>query len=151
MIDDLRTRIAAVEPAIRTDFGQLLEDDIGDLTGGVPQPIDVKVFGEDQATLQETARRIAAIASRVRGVEDVFDGITIAGPALRLETRPLELARRGLTTDDLQREVEAATVGSVAGDRPHRRAGLRRPRLHPPRRRPGRASPSAAGTASRSR
>src|SRR5262249_54094255 len=44
VIDELRTRIAAAEPAIHTDFGQLLEDDIGDLSGGVPQPIDVKIF-----------------------------------------------------------------------------------------------------------
>ncbi len=82
----------------------------------MPQPIDVKVFGEDQTILQDTARRVAAVVSRVPGVEDVFDGITIAGPALRLETRRAELARRGLSTVDLQREVEAATVGTVAGD-----------------------------------
>ena len=53
VIDALRTAIAAVEPAIQTDFGQLLEDDIGDLTGGAPQPIEVKVFGEDQDQLAD--------------------------------------------------------------------------------------------------
>lgn len=47
VIEILRRRIAAIEPAINTDFGQLLEDNIGDLTGGTPQPIDVKVFGEE--------------------------------------------------------------------------------------------------------
>ena len=51
VMDDLRARIQAAEPAIATDFGQLLEDDIGDLTGGVPQPIDIKVFGSDPALL----------------------------------------------------------------------------------------------------
>jgi len=51
VMDDLRARIAAVEPAINTDFGQLLEDNIGDLTGGTPQPIDVKIFGSDPAVL----------------------------------------------------------------------------------------------------
>jgi CzcA family heavy metal efflux pump len=116
IIDDLRQGIARVEPAIVTDFGQLMEDDIGDLTGGVPQPIDVKVFGDDQALLERTARRIAAILGGVRGVEDVFDGITIAGPALHLETRSAELARRGLTTEDLQQAIEASLVGTVAGD-----------------------------------
>jgi CzcA family heavy metal efflux pump len=116
VIDDLRRRIGRVEPAIRTDFGQLLEDDIGDLTGGVPQPIDIKVFGEDQRQLQEKARQVAAIAREVPGVEDVFDGITIAGPALALKTKPAALARRGLTTEDLQAAVEQATVGTVAGD-----------------------------------
>ncbi len=116
VIDDLRTGIARVEPAIVTDFGQLMEDDIGDLTGGVPQPIDIKVFGEDQGLLEKTARQIAAIMGGVRGVEDVFNGITIAGPALHLETRPSELARRGLTTEDLQQAIEASLVGTVAGD-----------------------------------
>jgi CzcA family heavy metal efflux pump len=116
VIDDLRTRIAEVEPAIHTDFGQLLEDNIGDLTGGVPQPIDIKIFGENQQQLQDKAREVAAIASKVPGVEDVFDGITIAGPALALKTKPAALARRGLTTEDLQAAVEQATVGTVAGD-----------------------------------
>ncbi|HXB54653.1 MAG TPA: efflux RND transporter permease subunit [Vicinamibacteria bacterium] len=114
--DDLRQRIHAAEPAIRTDFGQLLEDNIGDLTGGVPQPIDIKVFGEDQATLQEKARRVAEIVRGVQGVEDVFDGIVIAGPALQVRARPLELARHGLTTEDLHEAIQPALVGTVAGD-----------------------------------
>ncbi len=116
VIDDLRGRIARVEPAIHTDFGQLLEDNIGDLTGGVPQPIEVKIFGESQDELQARARQTAAILAKVPGVEDVFDGITIAGPALDLKVRPGALARRGLTTEDLATAVEPATVGTVAGD-----------------------------------
>jgi CzcA family heavy metal efflux pump len=116
VIDDLRARIARVEPGIHTDFGQLLEDNIGDLTGGVPQPIDVRIFGEDQQQLQEKAREAAAVIEKVPGVEDVFDGITIAGPALDLAAKPAALARRGLTTDDLHAAIEPATVGTVAGD-----------------------------------
>ncbi len=116
VIDALRSGIEKVEPAIQTDFGQLLEDDIGDLSGGVPQPIEVKVFGEDQAVLQQKARQIAAILSRLRGVEDVFDGITIAGPALDLRVKSYELARRSITTEDLQRQVAAALLGTVASD-----------------------------------
>ena len=113
VIDDLRSRIAATEPALHTDFGQLLEDDIGDLTGGVPQPIDVKIFGEDQAVLQEKARQAAKIVGSVRGIEDVFDGRVIAGPALDIRVRPVELARHGMTTEDLHAAVEPALVGTV--------------------------------------
>jgi len=87
VIDDIRKRLAVAEPAIHTDFGQLLEDDIGDLTGGVPQPIDVKIFGDDQTVLQQKARQAARILSSVAGVEDVFDGIVIAGPALDIRLR----------------------------------------------------------------
>src|ERR1019366_5056133 len=81
IMDDLRTRIGAVEPAIHTDFGQLLEDNIGDLTGGTPQPIDVKIFGSDPAILAAKADQAARILDKIAGVEDVFNGLTIAGPA----------------------------------------------------------------------
>ncbi|HKD10602.1 MAG TPA: efflux RND transporter permease subunit, partial [Thermoanaerobaculia bacterium] len=140
VIDDLRHKIAQMEPAIRTDFGQLLEDNIGDLSGGTPQPIDVKIFGENQALLQQRARRIAQIVKGVQGVEDVFDGITIAGPALNIRVRPAagvsvpkaapaspaasapataqvsEPARFGLTTEDIHEAVEPAIAGTVAGN-----------------------------------
>jgi multidrug efflux pump subunit AcrB len=87
VIEDIRKRLAAAFPAIHTDFGQLLEDNIGDLTGGAPQPIDIRIFGEDQGLLQKAARRAAGLISSVRGVEDVFDGIVIAGPALDIRLR----------------------------------------------------------------
>ncbi len=116
IIDELRARLAAAEPAIRTDFGQLLEDNIGDLTGGVPQPVDVKIFGEDQGLLQQKAKAAAGILRRVKGVEDVFDGIVIAGPALEIRVKPAAAARYGLTTQDIHGKVEPALVGTVAGD-----------------------------------
>lgn len=118
VIDDLRARIAAAEPAIRTDFGQLLEDNIGDLTGGAVQPIDIKLFGEDQTGLQNAARSAARIVASVRGVEDAFDGIVIAGPAINIRPRLTtgnEPSRFGLTTEDLHAAVEPAVTGTVAG------------------------------------
>ena len=42
VMDDLRARIEKTEPAIRAEFGQILEDNIYDLSGGTPQPIDVR-------------------------------------------------------------------------------------------------------------
>jgi len=116
VIDELRGKIASAEPAIHTDFGQLIEDDIGDLTGGVPQPIDVKIFGADQRILQEKAKLAARLISGVQGVEDVFDGITIAGPALSIRPRQEVLARSGMTTEDLHAAVAPSLAGTVAGD-----------------------------------
>ena len=126
VIADIRARAAATLPALHTDFGQLLEDNIGDLTGGAPQPIDLRIFGDDQAVLQAKAREAAAILRKVRGVEDVFDGIVIAGPALSIRVPPdrpgdagaaaRNVARFGLTADDIRDAVEPAIVGTVAGD-----------------------------------
>ncbi len=113
VIDDLRARIAAVEPAINTDFGQLLEDNIGDLTGGSPQPIDIKIFGSDFGVLQDQARRVADIISAIPGIEDVFDGITIAGPALDVRVDSRAAARYGLTTQEVEAALEPAVTGTV--------------------------------------
>ena len=116
VIEDLRAQLAVRQPAIRADFGQLIEDDIGDLTGGVPQPIAIKIFGEDQAVLQQKARLAADVLRGVKGVDDVFDGIVIAGPPLNVRVQPAEAARQGLTTEDIQAAIEPALVGTVAGD-----------------------------------
>ncbi|HUJ14439.1 MAG TPA: efflux RND transporter permease subunit [Thermoanaerobaculia bacterium] len=139
VIDDLRSRIAVAEPALHTDFGQILEDNIGDLTGGEPQPIDIRIFGEDQNLLQAKARQTAALISKIPGIEDVFDGIVISGPLLTMALRAnqssfsaaadsqgvsaggtapppvlLNPARLGLTTDALQKAVEPMINGTVA-------------------------------------
>src|SRR5207237_3694909 len=113
VIEALRTRIAAVEPAIHTDFGQLIEDEIGDLTGGEPQPIDIKLFGDDADLLQAKARQVASGIAKVRGIEDVFDGIVIAGPALQVDVDALAAARFGLTTEQIHAAVEPAVTGTV--------------------------------------
>ncbi len=115
VIDDLRTRIQVVEPAIHSDFGQLLEDNIGDLTGGTPQPIDVKIFGNDPVLLAQKATQAAGILERVPGVEDVFNGVVIAGPALQVRIDPVAAARFGLTTQTIAAAVEPAITGTVTG------------------------------------
>ncbi len=115
VIGALRTRLAAVEPALHTDFGQLLEDNIGDLTGGAPQPVNVKIFGDDPALLRARAREVAGAIAAVPGVSDVFDGTVVAGPALDVTLRPGAAARYGLTSEDLHAAVEPSIQGTVAG------------------------------------
>ncbi len=115
IIGDIRARLAVVEPALHTEFGQLLEDNIGDLTGGAPQPISIKLFGRDPEVLSRKAREVAAIVARVRGVVDSFDGIVVAGPSLEIRVDPLAAAREGLSTGTLQAAVAPALLGTVAG------------------------------------
>ena len=116
VIADLRAKITASVPGMHTEFGQLLEDNIGDLAGGVPQPIDVKIYGEDQNILQERARTAARLIRQIQGVEDVFDGITVAGPNLVIRANPDNLVRFGITAEGLQAEVQPALSGTVAGN-----------------------------------
>jgi CzcA family heavy metal efflux pump len=113
IMDDVRKRILAVVPGVHIEFSQVLQDLIGDLSG-VPQPIEVKVFGADQATIEATARRVAAEIATVAGVVDVFDGIVMSSPVEQIAINQSAAARYGLNADDIRATLETAIEGTVA-------------------------------------
>jgi Cu/Ag efflux pump CusA len=79
------------------------------------QPIEVKVFGDDQKKLQELSKQVAAIVSDVKGTADVFDGIVIAGPSVSIEPDFVKLAQFGITPANLQYQLQTALEGNVVG------------------------------------
>lgn len=81
--DVIRKKIEAKLPALRVDFGQLIGDMLGDLISSA-EPIEVKIFGNDQDKLKELADQVAAIVDSTKGTADVFNGVTIAGPEILL-------------------------------------------------------------------
>lgn len=119
VIEDLRKQIEATQPALRIDFGQVVMDMLGDLMTSV-QPIEIKVFGDDQTRLQQLSRQIAAIVSGVDGTADVFDGIVIAGPSVSIEPNYARLAQFGLTPAELQFQLQTSLEGNVVGTLPEK-------------------------------
>ncbi len=81
VMDDVRTRVEREVPGLEIEMAQLMEDLIGDLTA-VPQPIEIKLFSDDDALLGRLAPRVAGAIRRIPGVVDVKDGIVFAGDAL---------------------------------------------------------------------
>ena len=79
------------------------------------QPIEVKIFGEDQGKLQQLSQQVAAIVEKVNGTADVFDGIVIAGPSINIEPGSTNLAQYGITPADLQYQLQTALEGNVVG------------------------------------
>src|ERR1041384_2224723 len=71
VISDLREQIAEAEPALDVEFVGILPDVIGDLQGN-PEPIEVKLFSEDAAALQEKAEEVEAAIQKVPGVVDTL-------------------------------------------------------------------------------
>ncbi len=116
VIDDIRLRFEASQPALRIDFGQVIGDMLGDLMSSV-QPIEIKVFGNDQHKLETLAQQVAKVAEGVNGTADVFDGIIIAGPSVDIHTNDQALARRGLTpqglNDQLATQLQGTNVGQI--------------------------------------
>jgi multidrug efflux pump subunit AcrB len=113
---DLRDRIRSQWPMVRVEFGQLVEDVIGDLIA-VPQPIEVKLFGEDRPLLEQRARQAATLLSGIRGVVDIDPGVVVSGPNLTF-TPTAEGRRLGLDADALAAAVRPAIAGIDAGEIP---------------------------------
>ncbi len=114
VIADIRKRIESSQPALRIDFGQVIGDMLGDLMTSV-QPVEIKVFGDNQQRLQDLSRQVAAAVSKVEGTADVFDGIVIAGPSVTVQPNYSQLAQFGITPANLQFQLQTALEGNVAG------------------------------------
>lgn len=114
VIDEIRTKIEATQPALRIDFGQVIGDMLGDLMTSV-QPIEVKIFGNDQKKLQELSKQVSEVVTNVKGTADVFDGIVIAGPSISIEPDAVTLAQYGITPASLQYQLQTALEGNIVG------------------------------------
>jgi CzcA family heavy metal efflux pump len=114
VIDEIRQKVEATQPALRIDFGQVIGDMLGDLMSSV-SPIEVKIYGNNQAELQNIAKKINAIVEKVAGTADVFDGIVLAGPSVNIIPNYRQLALYGITPADLQFQMQTALEGNVIG------------------------------------
>jgi len=109
---DLLAAIEAQIPGVQIETAQLMEDLIGDLTA-VPQPIEVKLFGDDFPALIAAARRVAAAIGKIDGVVEVKDGVQLAGDALDVRIDPDAAALEGVTPDEVNQALGTAVRGVV--------------------------------------
>jgi CzcA family heavy metal efflux pump len=113
VMDEVRGKILQTVPGVQIEFSQVIQDLIGDLSG-TPEPIEVKVFGSDQATIEDTARRVAAEFRKVKGLVDVFDGIVYSNPEEGIVVDETAAERYGLSAADVQEALRAVVEGNVA-------------------------------------
>src|SRR3954451_398999 len=112
---EAREKMAQQQPALDIELIQVLKDMISDLTGS-PEPIQIKLFSEDPAILQEWAPRVAEGIEKVSGVVDVLNGIdnTISGPAVMFQVNPTVAARAGFTPEEVAADAAAILEGEPA-------------------------------------
>ncbi|MGD0340766.1 MAG: efflux RND transporter permease subunit [Bacteroidales bacterium] len=117
VIDDIRKRIEATQPALQIDFGQVIGDMLGDLMASV-QPIEIKIFGSDQDKLNEMATNVAAEIEKIDGVADVFNGITIAGPSVDIVPDQKKLAQFNISPSSFKFQLQTMMEGNIIGTIP---------------------------------
>ena len=112
--DVIRKQVEASIPALTADFGQVITDMLGDLMSSV-QPIEIKIFGTDHEKLKELSKEVAHKVEQVQGTADVFDGIIVAGPMLKIEPKEAILKQYGLSAITLQNQIQTYLQGTVSG------------------------------------
>ncbi|MBS0231867.1 MAG: efflux RND transporter permease subunit, partial [Proteobacteria bacterium] len=112
VMDDIRKHVDTAVPGLETEFALLMEDLIGDLTA-VPQPIEIKLFGDDTNELLATAPKVADAIKKVAGVVDVKDGIVLAGDALNVRVERVKAALEGIDADSITRQLQTMLAGTV--------------------------------------
>lgn len=112
VIAELRDKIKEAEPALDIEFVGIVPDVIGDLQGN-PEPIEVKLFSEDAAALQEKADEVETAIKKVHGVVDTLNGVVISGPAVTFNVDPLRASQFGVTANDIAATVTTAMSGDA--------------------------------------
>ena len=117
VIDSVRKEVAAKVPGLDVEFAQLMEDLIGDLVA-VPQPIEVKLFGDNPVELGAAALATAKTLAGLPGIVDIKNGLNPAGDALLVEVDQIKAAAEGMTPAAVTQQLGALATGEVAAQLP---------------------------------
>lgn len=115
--NEIRVRIETEIPELRIELIAVLEDVLNDLSDA-PHPIEIKVFGDEQAEIESVARAIGERLALIEGLADLFDGIEGAAPVRVARVDAAAAARAHLTAQDVLDRVGAGLLGASGGSMP---------------------------------
>jgi CzcA family heavy metal efflux pump len=126
VMDDARNQIKADDPQLDIELTQILQDNINDLSNA-PEPIQIKIFSDDQALLNQIGPEVGDAISKIPGVVDAENGIdnTVSGPATNFRVDPQVAARLGFTPSEIAEDATAILDGipttdpAIVDDRPY--------------------------------
>jgi len=109
---DVRDEIKKTEPELDVEFTQVLQDMIGDLSNA-PEPIQIKLFCNDQSLLNQLGPRVQDAIGKIPGVVDTQNGIdnTVSGPATSFQISSVLAARFGFTPQEVAEDATAILDG----------------------------------------
>ena len=113
VMDEVASRVQSTVPGLEIETAQLMEDLIGDLTA-VPQPIEVKLYGDNQDLLRSTGKQVAELIGKVKGVTEIKSGVVIAGDGIDIRIDPDRAALEGIEPGEAGKQINDLLSGNVA-------------------------------------
>jgi CzcA family heavy metal efflux pump len=115
VISELRQQVASREPALNIEFGQRISDLLGDLIGR-PQPVEIKIFGDDRNQLGLLAMQLKSLLGKIKGLADIQSGIIIDGPSISVMPDEALLAQFRISPADFRTQIESYNEGVKVGE-----------------------------------
>jgi cobalt-zinc-cadmium resistance protein CzcA len=115
MIAKMKPAILDAVPGVGLGFTQPIEMRFNELIAGTRSDLAVKIFGPDLEVLKRQAETVARLLETVRGAADVKVEQVAGLPLLRVIVDREQIARYGLTADEVLTLVETTRVGHVVG------------------------------------
>jgi cobalt-zinc-cadmium resistance protein CzcA len=115
LVDAMRRRVEGF-PGVQFNFSQVIQTRNDELISGINAQIAVKIFGEDQGTLRQTAEQIRDAMSHIRGVKDLAVEQVAGEEHLEIELERDKIARYGLNISDVLEVAKIAIGGDEATD-----------------------------------
>jgi len=115
LIAKMKPAILDAVPGVGLGFTQPIEMRFNELIAGTRSDLAVKIFGPDLDVLKQKAEAVARVMEKVRGAADVKVEQVAGLPLLRVIVDREQIARYGLTADEVLTLVQATRVGHVVG------------------------------------
>ena len=109
LVDEMN--VALTMPGVSNAWTMPIKARIDMLTTGVRTPIGVKVYGSDLKQIEKIGTDIEGILPKVRGTRNVFAERTGGGYFLDFDWKREEMARYGLSMEDVQSVLMSAVGG----------------------------------------
>lgn len=113
LIEKMQSALA-LYPGTDFNFSQPITDNVEEAASGVKGSIAVKVFGKDLYEAEKLAVQIDKVLGTVQGIEDLGVIRNIGQPELRIELNEKQLARYGVSKENVQSIIEMAIGGKSA-------------------------------------
>ena len=110
LIEELNGKLQI--PGVVNGWTQPIINRINMLSTGIRTDVGVKVYGQQLDTIYQVSQRVRAALTGVPGVEDLYVDPITGGKYLQIDLNRPQLARYGLTVDQVNEVVEMAIGGA---------------------------------------
>lgn len=115
MIEKMHTVLTEQVPGVSFGFQHPIQMRFNELMTGARQDVVVKIYGEDLDLLTEYASAVGKLVAGIEGTESLFIENMTGLPQIIIRVKRDQLARYGLTVEQVNNVINTALAGQSAG------------------------------------